>query len=398
MRNTLRTYVVSFLVLIMTINPAWACRSCGGGGGGWNGGYTYSQPTYYAPVYYGGWNGCSSCSTAVVVDSCSSCQPCGGCSSCGTVVSEGAPVESSSNSETKAPTEAAPDTHTQEARPAGPTEVEQAMPAAPQQPAKVERPIDNTPAPTLPSTPPAAPAAQPGIPLPDAESGQPQPPANDLFNLTPATPPAAEKPAAEAPAAAPPAAKPAASDDLFGAPAAAPAEKPATPPPAAEKPAETPAATPPAADTKAAAADDLFGAPPTAAPVTPPAAAPATPPAAAPAAPPAEKPAGEEKKDEKKADDIFGGSSNVLHEAGGLASDEMREWVDNTGTFSCHARLVQVQDGQVKLLKDNGRTTTVSVSRLSGNDLRFVERQASANQASVFQTAQSISAMPSMSN
>jgi len=78
----------------------------------------------------------------------------------------------------------------------------------------------------------------------------------------------------------------------------------------------------------------------------------------------------------------------VLHEAGGLASTEFRTWVDNTGNFSCEARLVRFIDGQVKLLKDNGRTTTVSLSRLSDVDVRFVERQASAQQATVLQTAQ----------
>jgi hypothetical protein len=127
----------------------------------------------------------------------------------------------------------------------------------------------------------------------------------------------------------------------------------------------------------------LFGAP---ADKAAPPAAPAEKPAA-PAEKPADKPAGEEKKDEKKSDDIFGASINVLHEAGGLASNEMRQWVDNTGNFSCEARLVQFLDGQVRLLKDNGRMTTVSLSRLSANDLHFVERQASAQHDGGLQTA-----------
>ena len=49
MRNTLRTCLVGFLVLIMTVNPAVACHSCGGG---WGGGYYYS-----GPAYYGGYGG-----------------------------------------------------------------------------------------------------------------------------------------------------------------------------------------------------------------------------------------------------------------------------------------------------------------------------------------------------
>ena len=78
----------------------------------------------------------------------------------------------------------------------------------------------------------------------------------------------------------------------------------------------------------------------------------------------------------------------MLREAGGLASDEMRVWTDNTGSFSCHARLVRFLDGRVRLLKDNGRTTTVPLARLSTRDLEFVNRQASAEKAEVSKTAQ----------
>ena len=85
---------------------------------------------------------------------------------------------------------------------------------------------------------------------------------------------------------------------------------------------------------------------------------------------------------------------NVLHEAGGLASDEMRQWTDNTGNFSCRGRLVRFYEGQVRLLKDNGRTTTVPLARLSTGDLEFVNRQASAQQAEVGKTAHSPAMMP----
>jgi hypothetical protein len=371
MRNTLRTYVVSSLIAVMTINPAWACHGCGGWGGG------YGGPVYYGSSNYGGgccggWSGC--CGGYEVVSECESCQSCGECSSCGSVTSE-RPSDASSHRSSQSPSK-------MDSQPtmAAPPAVQPEMPNPPQQPAKVERPVDNTPAPTLPST--QAPA-QPQVPLPNSESNPPAPGSSDLFNSAPTPPPAAppaEKPA-ETPAAtpaSPPAAKPA-GDDLFGAPAA---EKPAT---AAEKPADKPAATPPAAESKPAAGDDLFGAP-------------AADKAAPPAEKPADKPAGEEKKDEKKSDDIFGSSSSVLHEVGGLASNETRQWVDNTGNFSCQARLVRLVDGQVQLLKDNGHTTTVRLSRLSANDLRFVERQASAQHGTAFQTAQSTSEMPWITN
>jgi len=120
----------------------------------------------------------------------------------------------------------------------------------------------------------------------------------------------------------------------------------------------------------------------------------------------AEKPAdkaapapAEEKKgkpEEKKADDkdLFGTSHNILHEAGGLASDETRQWTDNTGNFSCHGRLVRFLDGQVRLLKDNGHTTTVPLARLSIGDVQFVNRQASAQHSEVGKTAQAAVTLP----
>jgi hypothetical protein len=272
-----------------------------------------------------------------------------------------------------------------------------AAPVEPAQPAHVDRPIDATPAPGLPAVPPQATPGEP--PLPDSENANPpMPPSDDLFSTPsaappqspPATPPAVEEKGTVTPPATPPAtpeSKPADSNDLFGAPAK-PESKPA------EKPAETSAATPPQTPPATPpASDDLFGTPAATSPATPEAK-----PAEAPAEKPAEKAEDKDKDKEKKADDIFGAAPAVLHEAGGLASEEMREWVDNTGNFSVRARLVRFLDGQVRLLKENGRTTTVALSRLSAGDLEFVNRQASAQQATVLQTAQTMIIMPWMAN
>jgi len=111
---------------------------------------------------------------------------------------------------------------------------------------------------------------------------------------------------------------------------------------------------------------------------------------------PAPAPEKKDKPEEKKADDkdLFGSSQSILHEAGGLASEEMRQWTDNTGNFSCHGRLIRFVDGQVRLLKDNGHTTTVPAARLSVTDLRFVNRQASAQRSEVAKTAQSAVTLP----
>jgi hypothetical protein len=102
--------------------------------------------------------------------------------------------------------------------------------------------------------------------------------------------------------------------------------------------------------------------------------------------PPAETEKGTQIESTK--DDLFGAAEQILREAGGLSSNEHRQWVDNTGNYSCQGRLVKFLDGKVQLLKENGRTTTVALARLSAADLEFVERQASAQQATDIQTAQ----------
>lgn len=50
-----------------------------------------------------------------------------------------------------------------------------------------------------------------------------------------------------------------------------------------------------------------------------------------------------------------------------------RQWTDNTGRFQTTARLVRVTDTSVRLLKENGRYTTVQKSRLCPEDLEYVE-------------------------
>jgi hypothetical protein len=302
-----------------------------------------------------------------------------------------------------APTESAPSTE---------VFLEPEAPAMP--PETVNKPTETTPAPTLPPEP----APLPTEPIPTEP--MPTEPMEDLFDAAPAeaappaeaTPPATEAPAEE-------------STDLFGTPAEEPVTPPATEAPA-ETPAETPAEpatddlfgtepTPPAESTTPAetpaetetpateeAGSDLFGDPAgaTEAPATDSAPAeesstpaedgadlfgPSTDAAPAEDVTPAsneeaaeEEPATEEPATEEAAP--FGATDSILREPGGLASMELREWVDNTGRFSCTGRLVNILDGQARLMKDNGRTTTVPLYRLSVSDLAFLHRQASAAQ------------------
>ena len=51
---------------------------------------------------------------------------------------------------------------------------------------------------------------------------------------------------------------------------------------------------------------------------------------------------------------------------------EFRQWVDNSGTYRVNARLVIIYVDKIKLLKENGKVTTVPLSRLSDADFGYV--------------------------
>jgi hypothetical protein len=128
--------------------------------------------------------------------------------------------------------------------------------------------------------------------------------------------------------------------------AAAPIAPPAFPPVADDPFAPpTPAvATPKAAETHE---DDPF------APLTP-----RAPPQAKPAAPIAAEPT------MKRVDSLAPGADGQL---------PSRQWSDNSGQFQVKARLLLILDGNVRLLKETGRTTTVPTERLSDADRAYVE-------------------------
>ena len=57
-----------------------------------------------------------------------------------------------------------------------------------------------------------------------------------------------------------------------------------------------------------------------------------------------------------------------------LSLFEVREWTDNTGEYKVLAKLVQINENGVRLLKETGKHTTVSFDRLSKSDRALVER------------------------
>jgi hypothetical protein len=163
--------------------------------------------------------------------------------------------------------------------------------------------------------------------------------------------PTVEKPADEKPAEEPaeePSTK--AEDDLFGEPADnKPEMKDEEPKSTEEKPAP-------------AAEEDLFG--------TPEPEAPAADEKATNEKPADEKPAdasAAEKSDEKPSSDDKESSIDDL-----FKDSSFRTWKDNTGSFTVRAKLVVIYGNSVRLLKENGRYTTVSFKRLSEKDRSYV--------------------------
>jgi hypothetical protein len=67
----------------------------------------------------------------------------------------------------------------------------------------------------------------------------------------------------------------------------------------------------------------------------------------------------------------FGLSSEIHRDA--FRGAEYRVWSDNTGTFSVTARVAIIFADCVRLLKENGRTTTVPIRRLSEADRLYVQ-------------------------
>jgi hypothetical protein len=70
------------------------------------------------------------------------------------------------------------------------------------------------------------------------------------------------------------------------------------------------------------------------------------------------------------ASDLKNSDADLARDASGRLP--LRTWVDDTGQFRVQARLIQVLDGRVRLLKTTGRTTTVPLSRLSTADRAYV--------------------------
>lgn len=165
------------------------------------------------------------------------------------------------------------------------------------------------------------------------------------------------------------------------APAEAPAPRKPAPKPAEEnlfdEPADEPAAEDRATMKKEPPVrrrdDDLFGEPEGQKPENEP-------------APAAQQPAADEpveERNEKAEDDPFA--------AVDAAEEPVRRWIDSTGRHETIGRLVEVRPDSVRILKSNGRHTTVSFERLSRHDRAYVaavSERLAARRPAVTDTAQ----------
>jgi len=280
------------------------------------------------------------------------------------------------------------------------------LPATPTPPVVEPPKVIDTPA----ADPAVAPATQStDIPPSAKDDSKKQNAVDDLFGEAPATTPVIEKPATETPSVKTPATTNESLDEVFGGKAdAAKANPPATTPPADINNLDSLFGEPTTPDAGAKpstkdAVDDLFGepAPPAAAPpaVPPPAAdssiddlfgkpvstdekpqstggglfddlfepkkpsnAPTEAPSKTPAAP---------KNNSDELDKLFGiGSFTPPSQFFGA---EFKVWVDNTGTYTVKGRLAFIYSDKIKLLKENGKFTTVSLDRLSDRDFEYVQ-------------------------
>lgn len=323
MRSNLRILLIGVMAATMTVGPATVCRSVYGC---WGCGPVYVEPCY------------SGCYAPCEVVEVSPCSPCG---------TGGAQMkaEGAGEGELPAPSMPAKATPTETLVPPQVPATHEPKPAQPPQQVMPTAPMEQPAQPAMEPAPAEAPApAEEG--LDDLFGPSSEEPTNGggLFGPSGEEEGAAptemevEETVEEGPL-----------DSLFGAPAEEPAEESAAPAETSEE------------------IDDFFGTP---AEETP---APAE---------PVEEAAPAEEEEGTNLDDLFGGADAILSEPGGLTSTGLRRWIDNTGQYSCRGRLIDMLEGQVRLLKDNGHTTTVPLDRLSQDDQQFVQRQASAELAS----------------
>ena len=57
-----------------------------------------------------------------------------------------------------------------------------------------------------------------------------------------------------------------------------------------------------------------------------------------------------------------------------LVAEELRIWKDSTGKYEINAAFVELRNGQVKLRRDDGKTLTVKLSKLSDADQELARK------------------------
>ena len=81
------------------------------------------------------------------------------------------------------------------------------------------------------------------------------------------------------------------------------------------------------------------------------------------------------------------GALDILTQNGGLESELVRVWTDDTGRYQCEARLLTTHSNGIVLIKPNGYQAVVPLVRLSDGDLQFVRQQVNAKREMLAQQA-----------
>jgi len=81
---------------------------------------------------------------------------------------------------------------------------------------------------------------------------------------------------------------------------------------------------------------------------------------------------GSESSLDSELDDLFKTSSDTTVDRDSFRGAEFRTWNDNTSDFSVSARLSVIFPDRIRLLKDNGKFTTVPLNRLCQSDQQYV--------------------------
>ncbi len=96
---------------------------------------------------------------------------------------------------------------------------------------------------------------------------------------------------------------------------------------------------------------------------------------------------GSSHQDRNEASDEFDGTTSIPHSdessPRSTPAEKLREWTDDTGRSKIQATLLRVHDGQVRLLRQDGKEISLPLERLSANDRQYVKSRSRTSENDV---------------